>query len=225
MRTDLNKLSRFRPREKASWTLFTQISVHFMTLPPFGMSDHDTVKVQPLARQAYPCCKLVLKSRDLRMTKHLAMRKYLDEVDLNQLVATTDSCEEKTKTLEMIIKTGMDILLPLKSKKVIVNEPPWINDQLKSLIHERQVALAQGDLGNFRRLRNRVNRLRKSCRTKYYASKVEHLRDCDPRRWWKESLGGMQSATRTEPTSFLKHIDAGRKSSLKTFLTSSIIHF
>jgi hypothetical protein len=28
-------------------------------------------------------------------------------------------------------------------------------------------------------------------------------------------LGGMQSATRTEPTSFLKHIDAGRKSSLK----------
>ena len=70
---------------------------------------------------------------------------------------------------------------------------------------------------NIRRLRNRVNRLRKSCRTKYYASKVEHLRVCDPRRWWKEvkSLGGMQPATRTEPTSFLKHIDAGRKSSLK----------
>ena len=69
---------------------------------------------------------------------------------------------------------------------------------------------------NIRRLRNRVNRLRKSCRTKYYASKVEHLRVCDPRRWWKEvkSLGGTQSATRTEPISFLKHIDAGRKSSL-----------
>ena len=100
---------------------------------------------------------------------------------------------------------------------MIVNEPPWINDQLKSLIRERQVALTQGDLVNFRRLRNRVNRLRKSCRTKYYASKVEHLRDCDPSRWWKEvkSLGGLQSATRTELTSFLKHIDAGRKSSLK----------
>ena len=71
------------------------------------------------------------------------MRKYLDEVHLNQLVATTDSCEEKMKTLEMIIKTVMDILLPLKSRKVIVNQSPWINDQLKSLIHERQVALAQ----------------------------------------------------------------------------------
>jgi hypothetical protein len=30
-------------------------------LPPFGMSDHDTVKFRPLARQAYPRCKLVLK--------------------------------------------------------------------------------------------------------------------------------------------------------------------
>jgi hypothetical protein len=37
-------------------------------LPPFEMSDHDTVEDQPLARQAYPRCKLVLKSRALRMT-------------------------------------------------------------------------------------------------------------------------------------------------------------
>ena len=119
----------------------------------------------------------------------------------------------------------MDIVLPLKSKKSdCQRNSPWINDQLKSLIRERQVANAQGDLVNFRRLRNRVNRLRKSCRTKYYASKVEHLRVCDPRRWRKEvkSLGGMQSATRTEPTSFLKHIDAGRKSSLKNL--SNIIN-
>jgi hypothetical protein len=153
--------------------VYRNLSVFFEVpnkLPPFWMADHDTVKFQPLAIQAYPRCKLVLKSSDLRMTKRLAMRKYLDEVDLNQLVATMDSCEEKTKTLEIIIKTSMDILLPLKSKKVIVNEPPWINEQLKSLIRERQVALAQGDSVNFRRLRNRVNRLRKSCRTKYYAS-------------------------------------------------------
>ena len=37
-----------------------------------------------------------------------------------------------------------------------------------------------------------------------------------------KSLGGMQPATRTEPTSFLKHIDAGRKSSFKNF--SNIIN-
>ena len=50
---------------------------------------------------------------------------------------------------------------------------------------------------------------------KYYGPKVEHLRDCEPRRWWKEvkSLGGMQSATHTDPTSVLKHIDSGSDSS------------
>ena len=46
-------------------------------------------------------------------------------------------------------------------------------------------------------------------------TEVEHLRDCEPRRWWKEvkSLGGMQLATRADPTSVLKHIDSGPVSS------------
>ena len=73
----------------------------------------------------------------------------------------------------------MDILLPLKSKKVPANEPPWVNKKLKSLIiHDRQ-------------------------------SKWNYLRDCEPRRWWKEvkKLAGMQSATRTAVTSLLRNID------------------
>ena len=115
--------------------VYTNLSAFYNVpkkLLPFRMSDHDNDKVQPIVIQAYPRCKLVLKPSDLRMTKRPAMRKYLDEVDLNQIVATVDSCEEKTKTLEMIIKTGMDILLPINSKKVIVNEPAWINDQTNS---------------------------------------------------------------------------------------------
>ncbi|XP_044182118.1 uncharacterized protein LOC122962934 [Acropora millepora] len=93
------------------------------------------------------------------------------------------------------------------SKTIIAKEPPWISRQLKSLIHERQTALARGDKHCFGRFRNRVNHLRKS--------KVKHLRDCEPRRWWKEVklLGGMQLATRTDPTSVLEHIDSGPVSS------------
>ena len=63
----------------------------------------------------------------------------------------------------------------------------------------------------------------RSCWAEYYGPKVEHLRDCEPRRWWKEvkSLGGMQSATHTDPTSVLKHIDSGSDSSA-TSLTNII---
>ena len=69
--------------------------------------------------------------------------------------------------------------------------------------------LAEETLLTFRHLRNGVNRYRKSCRAKYYAAKVEHLRDCEPRRWWKEvkKLAGMQSATRKGVTSLLRNID------------------
>ena len=151
------------------------------------------------------------RSRDLRTTKRLAIRKYLEEVDLDLLVGTKVSCEEKTNTLEFAIKLGMDTLLPLRSKKLSINDPPWINERLKSMIRERQRALARGDDANFRRLRNSVNRLRKLCRAKYYASNVEQLRDCEPRRWWKEvkKLAGMQAATRTDTISVLRNIDQG----------------
>ena len=90
-------------------------------------------------------------------------------------------------------------------------------NNLNSLTHDRQTGFARGEEASFRRLRNRVNRLRKSCRPKYYKSKVENLRVCAPRRWWNEvkRLGGMQSATRTDPTSGLKRLDSGPDSSLK----------
>ena len=120
--------------------------------------------------------------------------------------------------LETIIKTCMDTLLPSKSKTVIAKEPPWINKQIKDLFHERQTAFVRGDEASFRRLRNRVSRLRNSCRTKYYKSKVEHLRHGTPHRWWNEvkRLRGMPSATRTDPTLILKHVDSGPDSSLTT---------
>ena len=94
------------------------------TLPPFGLFDHDTVAVQPLARQDLPKNKILLKSRDLRATNRLAMRKYLADVNLGLLVGSKGPCDEKTLTLETIIKTGMNTLLPPKSKTVIANEPP-----------------------------------------------------------------------------------------------------
>ena len=48
---------------------------------PFGLSDHVTVEVRPLARSELSKTKFSVKSRDLRPTKHLAMRAYLEAVD------------------------------------------------------------------------------------------------------------------------------------------------
>ena len=113
-----------------NYTLYTFYDVPDK-LPPFGLSDHDAVAVQPLARQNLPKNKILLKSKDLRATNRMAMRTYLEEVNLGLLVGLKGSCEEKTRTFETIIKTGMDTLLRPKSKTVIADEPPRINKQLK----------------------------------------------------------------------------------------------
>ena len=86
------------------------------------------------------------------------MRLYLEEVDISTLINSQRSCEDKEKLLELIINTGMDRLLPLKSKTIVTSEPPWTNRSLKCLIRKRQKALDQGDEVVFRTLRNRVNR-------------------------------------------------------------------
>jgi hypothetical protein len=138
------------------------------------------------------------------------MRLYLEEVDISTLINSQRSCEDKEKLLELIINTGMDRLLPLKSKTIVTSEPPWINQSLKCLIRKRQKALDQEDEVLFRTLRNRVNCERKMCRAKYFKSKVEHLMECKPASWWKEvkKLSGMTTvnSSQTDLISTLQHI-------------------
>ena len=140
-------------------------------LPSFGLSDHVSIKVLPLTRSLFPKPIYRIKSRDLRPTTRLALRKYLEEVDINTLVNDQISCEKKAEIFELIIKIGFDMLLPIKSKVKVSNEPPWMTQALRSLIHRRQKALANGDLMTFRSLRNQVNRERKSLRAKCYEKK------------------------------------------------------
>ena len=79
---------------------------------------------------------------------------------------------------------------------------------LKSLIHRRQKVLALGNMMDYRSLRNRINRDRKACRSKYYAEKVQHLKECKPSQWWKEvkRLRGFAPVSHPDPLTDLKHL-------------------
>ena len=61
--------------------VFTNLSAYYdvpKKLPPFGLSNHNIVEEQPLARQNGTRNKILPKSRDLRTTNRPAMRTYLD---------------------------------------------------------------------------------------------------------------------------------------------------
>ena len=167
-----------------------------MERPKFGLSDHSSVEVQPKQQAKTSQSKQTVISRDLRPSKRRAMRTYLEQVDVSAMISAVDSCEEKVSVLKTVVHTGLDYVLPLKTKTVISAEPPWINPTLKKLIKKRQRALSQGRHAEFTLLRNHINRERKSCRSKYYESRVEHLKECSPADWRKEfkRLGGVTNS-------------------------------
>ena len=105
-----------------------------MRAPPIkrsalGLSDHSSIEVQPKQRASTSRSKQTVISRDLRPSNRHAMRLYLEQVDVAAKIAAEESCERKVSMLQTILQTGLDIILPLKSKTVYPNEPPWIKPE------------------------------------------------------------------------------------------------
>ena len=157
-----------------------------------------SIEVQPKDRSQLSYSRLTIKTRDLKPSNRLAMRTYLQEVDVHTLVGNAHGCAEKVTTFQWIIQHGLDGVLPFRSKTIHSRDPPWVNPALKDLIRRRQRALGENNQPMFRFLRSRVNRERKFCRQRYYDSKVRQLKECKPSAWWKEvkKLSGMSSAVR-----------------------------
>ena len=68
-------------------------------LPPFGLSDHMSIQVRPKSRVDLPKGRFVIKSRDLRPSKRLAMRTYLQEVNIPGFTNSVSTCAEKVSLL------------------------------------------------------------------------------------------------------------------------------
>jgi hypothetical protein len=164
--------------------------------PPFGLSDHMSVEIQPRSRAKLLRTTVTIKSRNLRSSNCLAVRLYLQSIDVSNMIGKVTSCERKVSLLETIIKTGLDAVSPVCAKRVCTSEPPWITTSLKQLIKDRQRALSLNNLDEFKWLRNCVNRERKACHAKYYRSKVQYLKNSKPSIWWKElkKLSGLSPA-------------------------------
>ena len=120
-------------------------------LPPFGLSDHNAVAVWLKTRVSTPTPsrKIVIK-RDIRPSHKMKLGQYLSEIDW-YLNKSEFLCNQKCKFLCSAIMTGYNILMLEKQVKIHQNDPPWISWE------------------------NKVNRMRKSCQGKYFASKAIKL--------------------------------------------------
>ena len=155
--------------------------------PPFGLSDHQTVTVESLVREncGQPC-KFVLK-RDKRESRKAELGRYLSVIDWSVLFSSSSYCQEMLNIFK-VIHIGLDILMPIKRVRVNTRDAPWMTDNLKSLIIKRQKAFHEhgGESPQYKFYRNTVNRERKSVKASFYQLKVEHMKEENPKVWWKE---------------------------------------
>ena len=123
-------------------------------------------------------------------------------------------CEDVNEKVGIFTRTLQDLYntcFPLKTVKRHSNDKPWVTDYFRSLVSQRQYALKTGNVQRYKQLRNKVTRMSKKLERSFYTSKVEHLRTCKSRDWWKhmKELLGMKSTSVQPLQSLVKSTTQG----------------
>ncbi|XP_028515119.1 uncharacterized protein LOC110239869 [Exaiptasia diaphana] len=188
----LKQIVRVPTRKDAILDLImTNLTAYYndpITFPPFGLSDHETVLVTQKHRvKSSNPTKYILR-RDTRPSRRAELGRYLSSFDWPLLFTSLETCDELECALREAILTGLDIIMPLERVRLHTKDAPWMTPELKSLIIKRQKYYHQFGASSiqYRFYRNLVNRKRKCCKAKFYESKIQHLKDNDPKRWWSE---------------------------------------
>ena len=141
----------------------------------------------------------------MRKSKRKSLWRYLTNVDWST-VKTQNDCDSKLAHFEELVKIGMDKIMPEKQVSIYSKDAPCMSIKLKKLISQRQTAFnSNGKSSQYKVLRNAVSRERKSCKTKYYTSKVQDLKDANPNQWWKE-VKKLSGSTKKEHCDLLNNL-------------------
>ena len=161
-----------------NWSEYYQKPVKF---PPFGLSDHCTIKITPKVRSKRENSIKKVFVRDLRLSSKQALARYFTSIDWST-IDIFQSTEEKCQFFNNIIHLGLDTIMPVKSLKIHTQDAPWMTGHLKSLIRKRQKAFSR-NCPTFKFYRNRVNRESKRCKSIYYQTKIKDLGVTEPKKW------------------------------------------
>ena len=81
--------------------------------------------------------KFMLK-RDTRASRKAELGRYLSAIDWPPLFSSHDCCEDMLNAFYKALRTGLDLLMPVKKVRVNTSDVPWTTKHLKSLILKRQ---------------------------------------------------------------------------------------
>ena len=96
-----------------------------------------------------------------------------------------NDCQQQADFFYNTVSTIFNKHAPIVTSKRKSNDKPWITDFFRQIVKERNTAWQRGDTVLYRKLRNRVNRVRQSLKTQFYLDQVESLKKSNPRDWWR----------------------------------------
>ena len=131
--------------------------------------------------------KFMLK-RDTRASRKAELERYLSAIDWPPLLSSLYCCEDMLNVIYKALRTGLDLLMPIKKVRVNTSDVPWMTQHLKSLILKRQKAFHEHVIKavQYKFYHNAVNSERKSCKAVFYETKVQSMKEENPKAWWGE---------------------------------------
>ena len=167
--------------------IFTNCATFYKTpeiLPPIGRSDHNCVLLSSTG---------VVKPA---ATYRTVTRRRLDHTTMNNigrdllLVRWTDmykidNCQQQADYFYATVENVFNNNAPAIEARIRSNDKPWINKHFKACIKKRDAAWKNNNTVLYRKLRNKVNRLRQSLKSQFFIDKVERLKVATPSDWWR----------------------------------------
>ncbi len=149
-------------------------------LPPLSTADHNVVFVQQA--DVVKKYRKVIRRKMNSMTKCKILESIQKETWRD--VYEAKSVDEKATIFDKTVEKLLDKYCPKKPMRLMVKEPPWMTDNIRDLIHNRNKHFRKGNKLAYKFWRNLVvKRLRENKRN--FVKQSINVLDRSTKDWWK----------------------------------------
>ena len=189
-------MSKNQLEENVLDQVYTNLSFYYEStiLPPIGSSDHRSILLQPLRNEIPSVPTIRTQRRECKASNKRALISTLENTNWTPIYRL-NSCEKQLEVFQSMISSAINFCLPMRSVKTHPRDKPWITPDIKSCIKKRQLAWVRNDVEQYNIYRNKVAKLCKVARRRFYEDKICYTNDINPKKWWDniKMLSGLSS--------------------------------
>ena len=179
----LKKIVKKPTRENILDQVYTNLSLYYEStiLPPIGSSDHRSILLQPLCNGIPSVPIIRTQRRECKASNKRALISTLENTNWTPIYRF-NSCEKQLEVFQSMISSAINFCLPMRSVKTYTRDKPWITPDIKSCIKKRQLAWERNDVEQYKIYRNKVAKLCKVARRRFYEDKIRYTNDINPKK-------------------------------------------